>query len=97
VREPGYRVEFIWHIVDVVDMVLATVVYKVDPNNVTSTITRYNNATGDPNLRTTIDAAVWNEILGVTDVTVENDTPHFNYITTIYTAPGQPFTVSSVL
>lgn len=97
VEEPGYRAVFDWYIVDAVDMVLATVIYKVDPNNVTSTITRYNNATDDPNLRTTIDAAGWNEILGVTDVTVENDTPHFNYTTTVYTAPGQPFTVSSVL
>jgi hypothetical protein len=97
VREPGYRAEFNWPIVDAVDMVLATVIYKVDPNNVTSTIMRYNNATGDPNLRTTIDAAQWNKILGVTGVTVENDIPHFNYITTVYSAPGKPFTVSSLL
>jgi hypothetical protein len=57
VGEPGYRVVFNWNIMDAIDIVLATVIYKVDPNNVTSIITRYNNATSDPNLRTTIDAA----------------------------------------
>jgi hypothetical protein len=95
--EPGYQVEFNWPGVLTTKLVLATVIYKVDPNNVTSTITRYNNATLDGSLRTVLDAAQWNEILSTTGVTVKNGTPHFNYVATVYTAPGAPITVSSTL
>ena len=79
------------------ESVMATVIYKVDPNNITSTITRHNNATLDENHYTILDATQWNAILSTTGVTVENGTPHFNYVTTVYTAPGAPLTVSSTL
>jgi hypothetical protein len=95
--EPGYHVSFEWPIVAVSDFVAATVIYKVDKNNVTSTITRYSNSTIDPTLHTVLDAAKWNSILHTTGVTVENGTPHFKYAHTMYTAPGSPYVVSSTL
>lgn len=95
--EPGSRVEFQWPAVSTTEMVLATVVYKVDPNNVTSTITRYSNTTLGSYDFTVLDAAQWNKILHTTGVTLENGTPHFKYVTTVYSAPGAPITVSATL
>lgn len=96
--EPGEQVSFDWPILDTTEMVLATIIYKVGPNNTTSTITRSSNQTLASNYQyTLLDAAQWNQILSTTGVTVENDTPYFKYVTTIYTAPNAPITVSSTL
>jgi hypothetical protein len=95
--EPGYRVHFFWPVLFTTESVLATVIYKVGPNNVTSTMTRYNNETLKNNQYSVLDAAQWNVLLSTTGVTVENGTPHFPYVTTIYSAPGAPMTVSTTL
>jgi hypothetical protein len=95
--EPGYRVHFFWPVLVTTESVLATVIYKVGPNNVTSTMTRYNNEALQNNQYSVLDAKQWNAILSTTGVTVENGTPHFLYVTTIYSAPGSPMTISTTL
>ena len=97
VGEPGYRVSFNWPALLTTEMVLATVIYQIDPNNVTSTVTQSSNATLAENFYSVLDATQWNQLLGTTGVTVENGTPHFKYETTVYSAPGVPITVSSTL
>lgn len=95
--EPGYRVGFFWPAVLTTESVLATVIYKVGLNNVTSTITRYNNETLQHGYYSLLDAKQWNAVLSTTGVTVENGTPHFPYVTTIYSAPDSPMTISTAL
>ncbi|KAF7507690.1 hypothetical protein GJ744_010243 [Endocarpon pusillum] len=97
--EPGLRVRFEWPFIwfPVTELVLATVIYKVGPNNVTSTMTRYNNDTLPEGVYSTFGAKEWNARLHTTGVTMENGTPHFLYVTTIYSAPNSPMTVSTVL
>lgn len=97
VEQAGDQAEFDRPKVVTTKLVVATAIYKVGPNNVTASMMRYNNAILGAGHYKILEAAQWNKILPTTGVTVENGTPLFVYVTTVYTAADAPFTISATL
>lgn len=100
--EPGEQYWFLWTDVTFDEQVLATVVLEVDTkSNTTFTTTKYGTLTnvGDGTATNYVTDATsfWNSLMGTTGVIVESNTPIITLKPTIYTAPAEYITITTVM
>ncbi|KAF7506932.1 hypothetical protein GJ744_011063 [Endocarpon pusillum] len=104
VGEPDEKIWWDWKYVDWDEQVLVTVILDVDTkSNTTLTTTEYGtltethgNTTVTSHYHPTDPTSFWNRLMG-TDIVVENNTPVTTLTTTIYTAPGEYISITTVL